>query len=90
MAKAKFTNKGNVQVTMTEDQYIALRAILDKVVLGHGDRNTKAITDLVVDLTDNFETNVMGLDEYITEACDVLGVQLETDHGELSWSIKFN
>lgn len=68
MAKAKITDLGNVKVTMTRDQYIAVMAILHRVRLGRKYPATAEITDLLIDLEgfnsyEDLEEEV----EYLTE-----------------------
>lgn len=36
MAKARMTNKGNVKVTMTQDQFLIINELLERVRLGNG------------------------------------------------------
>jgi len=36
MAKARMTNKGNVKVTMTQDQFLIINELLERVRLGIG------------------------------------------------------
>lgn len=50
MAKAKYTKNGNVQVTMTEDQWSAIVNLLVNVRLGSTSVPENAISDLVIDL----------------------------------------
>ncbi|MHB8123793.1 MAG: hypothetical protein ACYDG4_16785 [Desulfuromonadaceae bacterium] len=50
MAKAKITDLGNVKVSMTRDQYIAVMAILQHVRLGRTYPAAAEISDLVIDL----------------------------------------
>lgn len=91
MAKAKYTKNGNVRVTMTEDQYVIFRAILDKIVLGRQPFATSVMTSLVRDLSEcgfEFENQ---LDDCIEDICDRLSLSLETDErGNVSWAINVN
>jgi hypothetical protein len=90
MAKAKYTNNGNIKVTMSEEQYVAIRAILDKVVLGDANIMTRAISDLVVDLADRSDLeDSLGMDDWISETCDSLKINLEAESDEIMWSIQF-
>ena len=50
MAKAKITQKGNVQVTMTPLQYEVIMRVLDFVRLGDRNDATSAISDFAIDL----------------------------------------
>ena len=89
MAKASYTKNGNIKVTMTEEQYVAIRALLDKVVLGNDNVMTSAVSDLCVDLGDRGFEYDAGIDHWISETCDNLHFQLESDRGEYYWSIAF-
>lgn len=50
MAKAKFKTPGIIKVTMTDDQYIAIAAILRHVRLGGGNYLKNAVRDYIADL----------------------------------------
>lgn len=63
MAKAKLTERGNVQVTMTPMQYAAITRILDFVRLGDRNAPTTAISNFCIDL-ENFNAEFgFGLDD---------------------------
>lgn len=64
MAKARFTDRGNIRVVMTPDQYEIIMQILNHVRLGNRNAHTKAISDLVIDLEDfNNDTGFGDFDE---------------------------
>lgn len=50
MAKAKMTQKGNVQVTMTPLQYEVITRVMDFVRLGDMNAATSAISDFAIEL----------------------------------------
>ena len=50
MTKAKFKSPGIIKVTMTDDQYIAIAAILQHVRLGSDNYMTRAVIDYLADL----------------------------------------
>ena len=50
MAKAKMTQKGNVQVTMTPLQYEVIMRVMDFVRLGDMNAATSAISDFAIEL----------------------------------------
>lgn len=56
MAKAKYKDNGNIKVTMSEEQWFAVLAILHHVRLGGATQLGRAITDLVIDL-DEFDAD---------------------------------
>lgn len=50
MTKAKFKSPGIIKVTMTDDQYLAIAAILQHVRLGGGNYLTHGVIDYIDDL----------------------------------------
>lgn len=50
MAKAKITDKGNVRVLMTSDQWNVIVSVLNHVRLGDRNLETSAVSDLMCDL----------------------------------------
>lgn len=50
MAKARFTDRGNVRVVMTPVQYEIIMQILNSVRLGNRNFYTTAISDFVIDV----------------------------------------
>lgn len=50
MAKARFTNKGNVRLTMTPLQYRVVNSVLDHCRLGDRNEAQSAISDLLLSL----------------------------------------
>jgi hypothetical protein len=68
MAKAKITDLGNVKVTMSRDQYIAVMAILNRVRLGRSYPARSKISDLVIDLEEfNSYEDIEEEVDYLTE-----------------------
>lgn len=64
MAKARFTERGNIRVVMTPSQYEIIMQILNHVRLGNRNEHTSAISDFVIDLEDfNNDAGLGGLDE---------------------------
>ena len=86
MAKASFTRKGNVKVTMSVDQYVAIMAILNHVRLGYDGTYTNAVSKFVIDMSDH--TDVYGdLEFCIQDVIDhKIGVSIDTDD---SFSVEF-
>ena len=70
MTKAKFKSPGVIKVTMTDDQYIAIAAILQHVRMGGDNYLKRAISDYINDL-DAFNCEHL-LDDVITEIADDL------------------
>lgn len=71
MAKARITNKGNVQVVMSQDQWMVVNEIFQHVRLGNRNIPTKLFSDLVVDLSDfnlenDFEDVEREVEVYVT------------------------
>jgi hypothetical protein len=52
MAKAKITDRGNVRVLMTTDQWNAIVSVLNHVRLGDRNLETSAVSDLMCDLSE--------------------------------------
>lgn len=56
MAKARFTNKGNVQVVMSPEQWDVVNQIFMHVRMGRRNEPTSLFSDLLIDLEDfNYE-----------------------------------
>ena len=70
MTKAKFKSPGVIKVTMTDDQYIAIAAILQHVRMGGDNYLKRALGDYLKDL-DAFNREHL-LDDVITEIADDL------------------
>lgn len=77
MVKAKLTDSGNVKVTMSVDQWVAINAILSNVRLGSKPGLTTVISDFLIGL-DGFNTE-MGFDEDIFYYSEKVGVSLTED-----------
>lgn len=80
MAKARITNKGNVQVVMSQDQWMVVNEIFQHVRMGDRNRPTKLFSDLVIDLSDfnlenDFEDVGREFEVYVTR---------ENKYGELT------
>ena len=78
MAKAKYTNNGNVKVTMTEDQFVGILALLSHVRLGYNGSYTNEISQFVIDIMDKSEPGTV-LEEEIDVASDCVGVSIDSD-----------
>ena len=52
MAKAKITDRGNVRVLMTTDQWNAIVSVLNYVRMGDRNPETIAVSDLMCELSD--------------------------------------
>lgn len=72
MAKARITNKGNVQVVMSQEQWLVVNEIFQHVRMGNRNLATKFFSDLVIDLSDfnlenDFESDGNGeVEVYVT------------------------
>ena len=77
MAKVKYTDNANVKLTMSEDQYIAVMAILNKVRLGRDSYTKGILTDLLIDV-DSFNAENT-IDTAAFELCDEIKVTFEFD-----------
>lgn len=53
MAKARMTNKRNVEVTMTQDQFLIINELLERVRLGTG-FGKEAVFNYLLNTTDLF------------------------------------
>lgn len=71
MAKARITNKGNVQVVMSQDQWMIVNEIFQHVRMGSRNLPTKLFSDMVIDLSDfnlenDFEDVGREVEVYVT------------------------
>lgn len=71
MAKARITNKGNVQVVMSQDQWMIVNEIFQHVRMGDRNLPTRLFSDLVIDLSDfnlenDFEDVGREVEVYVT------------------------
>lgn len=71
MAKARITNKGNVQVVMSQDQWMVVNEIFQHVRMGDRNLPTRLFSDLVIDLSDfnlenDFEDVGREVEVYVT------------------------
>lgn len=71
MAKARITNKGNVQVVMSQDQWMVVNEIFNHVRMGNRNIPTKIFSDLVLDLSEfnlenDFEDIGREVEVYVT------------------------
>lgn len=85
MAKASFTRKGNVKVTMTTDQFVAIMAVLNHVRLGYSGTHTNAVSEFMIDMSDHIDV-YDSLEFCIQDATDQIGASIDTDG---SFSVEF-
>lgn len=64
MAKAKITNKGNVQVTMTHTQWEVVMSVLNHCRLGSDNVARAALSDICIDLSSFNDTYDFGSGEF--------------------------
>ena len=76
MAKVKYTDNANVKLTMSEDQYVAVMAILNKVRLGRDSYTKGILTDLLIDV-EPFNTE-NDIDTAAFDLCDEISVTFES------------
>lgn len=84
MAKAKYTDNGNIKVTMSTDEFTAILAVLQHVRLGSAGVYTNAASQFLIDMesTEPF----CDYEDLIMDASDCVAIQIQ----ELdSWHIEF-
>ncbi len=67
MTKAKVTNKGNVQVTMSHDQFLIIHNLMNHVRLGAGSLAKEEVFRFLDDLDEFVMSNYIDGDEFTYE-----------------------
>lgn len=83
MAKARITNKGNVQVVMSQEQWMIVNEIFNHVRMGNRNIPTKLFSDLVIDLSDFNQENEFDFDIDRNSEVEVY-VTRENKYGEVT------
>ena len=81
MAKARITNKGNVQVVMSQEQWQIVNELFQHVRLGNRSIHSRLFSDLAIDLEDfNYDNGFS--DDYNLGNSDVsVSITLENSRG---------
>jgi hypothetical protein len=81
MAKARITNKGNVQVVMSPEQWQIVNELFQHVRLGNRNAQTRLFSNLVIDLDDFNYDNGFSDDYNLTDSDVSVSITLENSRG---------